>query len=240
MMTAQISVIIPCLDEAILAAERLRAIQPLRRAGHELIFVDGGSADGTAEIARPLVDRLETGPRGRALQMNRGARAARGEVLWFLHIDTRPPPGAAEQVLRSALDGPGWGRFDVRLDGERVMFRVIERMMNIRSRLTGMTTGDQGMFVHRDLFERVGGFPEIAIMEDLAISLRLKRIARPACLKERVLASGRRWERDGVWRTILLMWLLRGAYRLGADPDRLVRFYYPENCGVRGSDPRSP
>jgi rSAM/selenodomain-associated transferase 2 len=174
------------------------------------------------------------------VQMNQGARAASGDVLWFLHIDTRPPPGAAEQLLRSALDGPGWGRFDVRLDGERVMFRVIERMMNLRSRLTGMVTGDQGMFVRRDLFERVGGFPEIAIMEDLAVSRRLKRIAGPACLEERVLVSGRRWEREGVWRTILLMWMLRGAYRLGADPDRLVRVYYPEKSGAGRAGPDTP
>jgi len=194
--------IIPCLDEAAICVPRLAALQSLRHEGHELILVDGGSEDDTVGLSRPLVDLLLRGAPGRALQMNLGAEAATGDVLWFLHLDTVLPDGAVRQVLREALDGPGWGRFDVRLSGTRPIYRVVERMMNLRSRLTSMITGDQGMFVRRDLFERVGGFPEIALMEDLAISEHLKRIARPACLDGRVVTSCRRWERDGVWRTI--------------------------------------
>lgn len=227
----RISVVVPCLDEAAICVDRLEALQPIRREGHELILVDGGSGDGTVDLSRPLVDLLLPSEPGRALQMNLGAGAATGEVLWFLHLDTVLPEGACEQVLRGALDGPGWGRFDVRLSGSRSIFRVVESLMNLRSRLTGMVTGDQGMFVLRDRFERVGGFPEIALMEDLAISERLKRIARPACIRSRIVASSRRWERDGVWRTIGLMWFLRSAYRLGADPDWLARLYYPGTGG---------
>ena len=228
-----ISVVIPCLDEAAICVERLKALQPMRREGHELILVDGGSGDGTVDLSQPLVDLLLPSEPGRALQMNLGAGAAAGEVLWFLHLDTVLPEGASAQVLREAIDGPGWGRFDVRLSGSRPIFRVIESMMNLRSCLTGMVTGDQGMFVHRDRFERVGGFPEIALMEDLAISGYLKRIARPACVHSRIVTSSRRWERDGVWRTIGLMWFLRCAYRMGADPDWLARLYYPGAGGHR-------
>jgi rSAM/selenodomain-associated transferase 2 len=209
----------------------------MREEGHELILVDGGSSDGTVELSRPLVDLLLSSERGRARQMNLGAEAATGQVLWFLHLDTLPPEGASRQVLREALDGPGWGRFDVRLSGVQPLYRVIETMMNLRSRLTGMVTGDQGMFVRRELFERVGGFPEILLMEDLAISKRLKQIAKPACIRSRVVTSARRWERDGVWRTIRLMWFLRAAYRMGADPRWLAKVYYP-NVGISHALPR--
>jgi rSAM/selenodomain-associated transferase 2 len=223
-----LSVVIPCLNEAAIAELRLGALQSLRRVGHELILVDGGSTDGTPIIARPMVDRLLASPPGRARQMNLGARTARGEVLWFLHLDSELPPDAARAALQAATHGPGWGRFDVRLGGSLPMLRVVERAMSLRSRLTGIATGDQGVFVRRDLFAAVGGFPEIPLMEDIALSARLKRLARPACLRERIITSSRRWERDGVWRTILLMWTLRAAYRLGADPSRLARIYYPE------------
>jgi rSAM/selenodomain-associated transferase 2 len=231
----RISLVIPCLNEAATCVRRLEDLQHLRREGHELILVDGGSEDGTLELSRPLVDLAMASPPGRAAQMNLGAEAARGDLLWFLHLDTGLPDGAAAQVQKAATEGPGWGRFDVRLSGSRPMFRLIERMMNLRSRLTGMVTGDQCMFVRRDLFEQVGGFPRIALMEDLAISRRLKRIARPACLRSRVVTSSRRWERDGVWRTIFLMWFLRAAYFLGADPDRLARVYYPCASPTRAS-----
>lgn len=223
----RISVVTPCLNEAAICVERLAALQPLRRRGHELILVDGGSDDQTPGLSRPLVDRILLSPPGRAVQMNLGAQAATGDVLWFLHLDSQLPPGASEQVSREVADGSGWGRFDIRLSGSRPIFRVVERMMNLRSRLTGMVTGDQGMFVRRDLFERVGGFPQIALMEDLAISKRLKRVGRPVRLHSRIVTSSRRWERDGVWHTIALMWFLRSAYHLGADPAWLARRYYP-------------
>lgn len=224
---AGVSMVIPCLDEAANCVEWLEALQSLRQDGHELILVDGGSRDQTPTLSRPLVDSVLIGPAGRAVQMNLGAEAASCDVLWFLHLDSRLPNQGASLVMREAIEGPGWGRFDVRLSGNRPIFRVIERMMNLRSRLTGMVTGDQALFVRRDLFQRVGGFPPIALMEDLAISKHLKRIAHPACLDACVVTSSRRWERDGVWRTILLMWFLRFAYRLGTDPDWLARLYYP-------------
>lgn len=228
----RVSLVIPCLNEAAICVRRLEALQSLRREGHELILVDGGSDDDTRRLSAPLVDLVLTGERGRAAQMNLGAAAASGQVFWFLHLDTALPDGAALPLLRSALEGPGWGRFDVRLSGDRPLFRVIERMMNLRSCLTGMATGDHALFVRRDLFERVGGFPQIALMEDLAISKRLKRVATPACLSGPVVTSSRRWERDGVWRTVAHMWFLRTAYFLGADPGWLARRYDPEKTGI--------
>jgi rSAM/selenodomain-associated transferase 2 len=193
----------------------------------ELIVVDGGSGDGTVELARPAADRLLDAPRGRATQMNAGAEASRGEVLLFLHADTTLPP-AADDLIRSAIAaGAAWGRFDVRIDGRQPLLRVVERMMNWRSRWSGIATGDQAIFVRRDLFERVGGYPELPLMEDIALSKRLKRFAPPACLRQRVITSGRRWEKHGVLRTILLMWRLRASYFLGADPQQLaIRYGY--------------
>jgi len=232
---ADVSVVIPALDEADLCVARLDALQGLRTQGAELVLVDGGSRDATPELARARVDRLLASPPGRARQMNAGARQASGEVLWFLHLDSQVPPGAVAQLRQAAVAGPGWGRFDVRLDGRAPLLRVVERMMNLRSRLTGIVTGDQGLFVRRALFEQVGGFPEIALMEDIAISGRLRRLARPACLRPPLVTSARRWERDGIVRTILLMWLLRAAYRLGADPARLARIYYPCDTPPRAS-----
>jgi rSAM/selenodomain-associated transferase 2 len=223
----RLSVVVPALNEAVICAERLERLQPLRAAGHELILVDGGSRDGTAGLARPLVDRLLVTPAGRARQMNAGAAAAGGDVLWFLHLDSQVPTDAADRLLAAVTGGAPWGRFDLRLDGRAPMLRVVERMINLRSRVTGVATGDQGIFVTGGLFEAVGGFPELPLMEDIALSDRLRRRHRPACLTPPIVTSARRWERDGVWRTILLMWFLRGAYRLGADPRWLARVYYP-------------
>ncbi|GAB4357010.1 MAG: TIGR04283 family arsenosugar biosynthesis glycosyltransferase [Gammaproteobacteria bacterium] len=222
-----ISIIIPALNEATSLPELLTRLEPLRlREGCEVIVVDGGSEDGTADIAAGRCDRLVRSSRGRARQMNAGADAASGRILWFLHADTIPPPGAVS-AIRDVLapGGAGWGRFDVRLSSRRPILRLVAWMMNHRSRLSGIATGDQAIFVRRDWFERCGGFPEIALMEDIELSRRLKRLGRPACLGERVVTSSRRWESAGVWRTILLMWRLRLAYWLGADPARLARAY---------------
>jgi rSAM/selenodomain-associated transferase 2 len=228
-VAATISVIIPCLEEATILQSRLVVLQHLRAAGHELILVDGGSSDGSAELANPLVDRVLRSAPGRASQMNAGASEAKGDVLWFLHLDSELPPRAADAVLSAAMDGPGWGRFDIRLSGCGPLLRLVERMMNLRSCLTGIATGDQGIFVRRDLFESVGGYPEIPLMEDIELSARLRSTARPFCLSERMVTSSRRWERDGILRTILTMWFLRTAYWFGADPDWLARIYYPAN-----------
>jgi rSAM/selenodomain-associated transferase 2 len=223
---SRIAIILPVLNEEAHIAACLRALQPLREDG-ELIVADGGSRDRTAALAEPLADRVIVAPRGRAAQMNAGARQAGGEILWFLHADSLPPPGAAE-LIRAALADPNrhWGRFDVRLSGRHPALRVVETLMNLRSRLTGIATGDQGIFVRRQTFERVGGYPAIALMEDIALSRLLKRQSRPACLRQCLRTSSRRWERDGIARTILLMWSLRLAWFLGADPDRLARIYY--------------
>jgi rSAM/selenodomain-associated transferase 2 len=225
----RISVILPCLNEAPILPERLAALQPLRAAGHELVLVDGGSRDGSADIARPLVDLVLAASPGRALQMNLGAREAKGDVLWFLHVDCMLPAGAADAVLEAVRSGSDWGRFEVRLSGRSPLLRLVERMMSLRSRLSGIATGDQGVFVCRKLFQSADGFADMPLMEDIELSARLKRVARPAVIPQPILASSRRWERNGVLRTIAEMWLLRTAYWLGVDPSRLARVYYPNS-----------
>jgi rSAM/selenodomain-associated transferase 2 len=222
-----LSVIVPVLDEAATIAAQLGELVALRRQGAELLVVDGGSADGTARRARALADRVLDSVRGRAAQMNVGAAASRGEVLLFLHADTRLPLAAAGLIRAALAAGAAWGRFDVRIDGPQPLLRVVERMMNWRSRLTGIATGDQAVFVRREVFERLGGFPDLPLMEDIALAKRLKRVGRPACLRQPVLTSARRWQKHGVLRTILLMWRLRASYFFGADPRRLaVRYGY--------------
>ncbi len=226
-MSARLSIVVPVLDEGAALHGFLEHLQPLRARGHELICVDGGSRDGCVRGVEPLVDRLlETGP-GRARQMNAGAAVAAGEVLLFLHADTRLPPGADRLVAAAVGGGHPWGRFDVRLSGSQWPLRWIERAMSLRSRLSGIATGDQALFVRRDVFDRVGGYADIALMEDLDLCRRLRRLAPPACLRQRVITSSRRWERDGILRTILLMWALRLAWSVGVPPRRLARIYYP-------------
>jgi rSAM/selenodomain-associated transferase 2 len=215
----RLSVVVPVLDEAARIRDALRALAPLRARGHEVIVVDGGSSDGTAEVAAGLCDRVVNASRGRALQMNAGARAATGDMLLFLHADTRLP--AAAEIL--VFGAPIWGRFDVRIEGRHPLLKVVAWAMNLRSRLTGIATGDQAIFVRRAAFP---GFPEIALLEDVAFSAMMKRRARPACLRAKVLTSGRRWESRGVLRTIFLMWRLRLMYFFGARPDDLARLYH--------------
>jgi len=216
-----LSIVVPCLDEAERIGACLAHLAPLRARGHEVIVVDGGSTDGTPAAARGLCDVLLAAPRGRAVQMNAGARAASRAALVFLHADTRLPP-EAERQIQEALRTRLWGRFDVQIEGAHPLLRVVAWSMNLRSRLTGIATGDQAIFVLRDAF---AGFPEIALMEDVAFSRAMKRRGRPACLASRVVTSGRRWESRGVLRTIFLMWRLRLLYFFGARPERLARIY---------------
>jgi rSAM/selenodomain-associated transferase 2 len=209
----------------------LKNLSGLRARGAEVIVVDGGSRDRTVALAQPLCDRLITAPRGRAAQMNAGAGVARGDVLLFLHADTVLPADADRLVLEGlAASGRSsssriWGRFDVRIEGRHPLFPLIAATMNLRSRATGIATGDQAMFVDKRAFAAIGGFPDIALMEDIVLSRRLKRLSRPLCLRARALTSGRRWEKHGVVRTILTMWRLRLAFFLGAQPDKLAASY---------------
>jgi len=222
LVAQRLTVIVPTLNEAHGIRASLEALAPLRARGHEVIVADGGSADGTARLALDHCDHVVHAPRGRALQMNAGARAARGDALVFLHADTRLPAQADAAIL-AALESHLWGRFDVKIDGDHALLKVVACAMSLRSRLTGIATGDQAIFVRREAF---GGFPEIALMEDVAFCKAMKRRAPPACLRETVLTSGRRWESRGVLRTIVLMWRLRLMFFLGARPDDLARIYY--------------
>jgi rSAM/selenodomain-associated transferase 2 len=227
-MKPVLSIVIPALNEAAGIEATLQALQPLRLRGVELVLADGGSSDSTPTLAQPWVDAVVDAPRGRALQMNAGAARARASVLLFLHADTRLPPLADVLVLQAVQrsdQGACWGRFDVRIEGRPWMLRVVAVLMNLRSRASGIATGDQALFITRGAFERVGGFPEQPLMEDIEISRRLKRLGRPACLRARVCTSGRRWEQRGVWRTIVLMWRLRWRYWRGESPARLAEAY---------------
>ena len=225
----QVSIIVPVLEEAHTIAAALRALVPARRCGAEVIVVDGGSRDGTLSRAAPLADRAFQAPRGRAAQMNAGAAAARGDILVFLHADTILPPNAIRAVAAALSDVRVWGRFDVAISSSHPLLMVVAMLMNLRSRWSGIATGDQAIFMRRSAFEAAGGFPAIPLMEDVAISRALKRQSPPAALRDRVVTSGRRWEQHGILRTIFLMWRLRLAYALGADPRRLARHYDVEH-----------
>jgi rSAM/selenodomain-associated transferase 2 len=222
-----LSIIMPALNEAALLPGALSALAAMRSSGAEIIVVDGGSQDGTAGLARAsgLVDVIVISPPGRATQMNAGASRARGETLLFLHVDTRLPSGADTAIASGLAGSTGWGRFDVAIDGKHWLLPFIARCMSLRSRISGMATGDQAIFVSRNLFEGCGGFPDQPLMEDVALSRALKRLCAPICLRERVTTSGRRWERNGVLKTVILMWLLRLAYYFGVSPQGLALIY---------------
>jgi rSAM/selenodomain-associated transferase 2 len=219
----KLSIVTPALNEADRIEAALRALAPLRGRGCEVIVVDGGSADATRELAEPLCDRVVSSARGRAAQMNCGARHASGDALLFLHVDTLLPPDS-DLLIDQALENRLWGRFDVEIEGRHRLLKVVAWAMNLRSRLSGIATGDQAIFVRRDAFP---GFEPIALMEDIAFSREMKRLGPPACLRERARTSGRRWEKRGVLRTVVLMWRLRFLYYLGARPERLARLYEP-------------
>jgi rSAM/selenodomain-associated transferase 2 len=230
----KLSIVIPTLDEAEAIVATLSSLQALRAEGHEVIVSDGGSTDDTVAqaqglVERALADRVLIGAPGRARQMNAGAAVAHGDVLLFLHADTRLPEDAAN-AIRAAVECGQWGRFDVDITGRSGMLRVVAALMNLRSRLTGIATGDQAIFVNHGAFVAVGGYPEQPLMEDIELSRRLKKIGAPACLRERVITSGRRWEAHGVWRTILLMWRLRFDYWRGVPAAQLAHRYRPQQA----------
>jgi rSAM/selenodomain-associated transferase 2 len=237
-----VSIVIPTWREA-------RNLGPLLAglgadfARDEIIVADGGSDDGSREAVRgvPHVTLVDS-PRGRARQMNTGARAATGEILLFLHADTRLPPGAREAIVGALGDRRVVaGRFDVRFDNPGPAFRMIAALMNLRSRLSGISTGDQAIFVRRSVFEQLGGYGEIPLMEDVELTRRLKRAGRLAALRLRVTTAARKWEREGVVRTIVLMWALRLLYACGVSPARLHRWYYgPERPAAATAPIPSP
>lgn len=219
-----LAIVVPMLDEAATLPALLVHLAGWRARGCEVVLVDGGSRDDSVEMARAAGFRVLIAERGRARQMNAGAQACGRALMLFLHADTRLPE-AADAVVCAALAVQAWGRFDVHIDGRPRMLRVVAALMNLRSRLSGIATGDQAIFVRRDVFEAVGGFPDQPLMEDIELSCRLLRVSRPACLRARVRTSGRRWEQRGVWRTIALMWRLRWAYWRGVPAERLAEAY---------------
>lgn len=223
------SLIIPVRNEAAQIERRLRELQALREQGFEVLVVDGDSSDQSMALAGPLVDKLLAAKPGRAAQMNVGAEAASGDWLIFLHLDTGLPGQAAQLLTQIANQERSlWGWFDVRLDNTRWPYRLIAASMNLRARITRVCTGDQTLFVRRDFFWAQQGFPDLPLMEDVAISKRLRARARPTVLRPPVTTSSRRWEQNGVLATILLMWRLRFLYFLGVGPERLARYYYPD------------
>jgi rSAM/selenodomain-associated transferase 2 len=221
----RLSIVVPALNEAAGITATLQALAPLRAAGHEVIVVDGGSHDATAALAAPHASQVLHSEAGRARQMNAGAAAARGEVLLFLHADTRLPAQAASAITQALQRGARWGRFDVHIEGRSAWLPVVGFMMNWRSRLTGIATGDQALFVQAALFHQLGGFAALPLMEDIELTRRLRAVARPACLRERVRTSGRRWDTRGAWPTIVLMWRLRWRYWRGTPAEELARAY---------------
>ncbi len=218
------SIIIPALNEAASIQGCLLALQPLRDHA-EIIVVDGGSRDNTIELATPYADKILSSEQGRARQMNQGAKQATGDILLFLHADTELPEHALSLITQQLTPEKPWGRFDIQLRGESVMFTIIAFMMNWRSRLTGIATGDQVLFVSRATFNAVGGYPDISLMEDIALSSALKKISSPVCLTAKVNSSARRWQQYGIYKMILLMWSLRLRYWLGQDPHYLAELY---------------
>ncbi len=222
----RISIIIPVCNEAAVIVGTLERLQRYRKAGHQLILVDGGSGDATVSLATPWVDQLLVCAPGRARQMNHGAQQATGDWLLFLHADTQLPEAMDGLIKHHLQSESTWGRFDLRLSGRHWIFRIVERMINLRSRWTGIATGDQALFVCRDTFEKIGGFASIALMEDIDLSRRLKKMAAPVCISQPVITSSRRWEERGICRTIFQMWWLRLLYFCGVTPEKLVKIYY--------------
>ena len=231
MSTLKLSIIIPCLNEAKNIVATLSRLQSLRARGHEVILSDGGSRDKTVELARALVDHCIDSATGRAAQMNAGAITASGDILCFLHADTLAPENI-DKIILNALSSstkiktPQWGFFCIQLSGAAWPFRIIERLINIRSCTTHIATGDQGVFIQKALFNQLSGFADIPLMEDIELTKRLKKIAQPVCIKHnRLITSSRRWEKHGIIRTVILMWKLRLAYFLGTNESMLSKAY---------------
>lgn len=222
-----LSIIIPVLNEQENIRGLLKLLQSARNRGAELVVVDGSSTDLSCEVAEPLCDHLVHSERGRAKQMNAGAARASGKLLWFLHADSIPSDAALDRLRKICDSGENvWGRFDISMSGSHFLLKMVAFMMNIRSSVTGIATGDQGIFIHRNLFEEVNGFPDLLLMEDISICRELKKIMMPLCCREKLVTSSRKWEEKGILRTIMLMWWIRFSYAMGSDPKKLYQQYY--------------
>lgn len=217
---------VPVHNEIAALPDVLPRLRRLRETpGVDVIVVDGGSDDGSLELLRASGLNCVSAPLGRASQMNAGAAAGRGDVLLFLHADTRLPADACAQIDAAVQKGALGGFFRVRLDSRRPVLRLVGRMVTLRSGLTGVGTGDQAIFVTREAFTQLGGFPPLPLFEDVELCTRLRRLGRIVRLDGMVVTSARRWENHGPWRTILRMWLLRAGYTIGLSPRVLARYY---------------
>ena len=224
-MKPTLSIIIPVLNEGSILEARLRALQFVRAEGAELIVIDGGSTDDSVRIAEPLCTQLCQSKPGRATQMNQGAARAQGEYLLFLHADTVLSKDCLDALLAALASRPVWGRFDVSIEGAHPLLPLTAAMMNWRAKWTSVATGDQGIFVSTERFRALGGFPEMPLMEDVALSKMLRRVERPARVSASLLTNGRRWDQGGWLRTVLRMWGLRFAYWSGINAQTLARCY---------------
>ena len=221
-----ISIIIPVLNEERVIKTLLQQLQPYRAQGHEVIVVDGGSCDKTVSVSKSLADKVIQSVPGRATQMNHGAAQASNDILWFLHADTTLHQEAIKKIQFYLIDkDKDWGHFNIKLSGENILFRLIEKMINIRSCMTSIVTGDQGIFVKRKSFEQVKGYSALPLMEDIDLSRKLRKISRAVCVKENLTTSSRRWEEKGIISTVFLMWRLRFLYWLGVSADKLAAQY---------------
>ncbi|MCW9030480.1 MAG: TIGR04283 family arsenosugar biosynthesis glycosyltransferase [Gammaproteobacteria bacterium] len=221
-----VSIIIPALNEESSIKNLLQQLQVSRQQGHEVIVVDGGSEDQTIAVSTLLADKVIQSDPGRAVQMNKGAVQASGDILWFLHADSVISENAIKNIQFNLNEqNKDWGRFNIKLSGLHYMFRIIEKMINFRSCLSSIATGDQGIFIKRKVFDDVGGYSNIPLMEDIDISKKLRAQSRSVCIKETLTTSSRRWEKNGILSTILLMWRLRFLYWLGISADKLASQY---------------
>lgn len=238
-----LSIIVPVLNEARTIAGVLNTLRPFRQRGAEIIVVDGGSDDDTAQLAQPLADRVVKAPRGRAAQMNEGAKVASGFIFLFLPTETRLPPDADTQMMVGRnRDTSVWGRFDMHLTGRHPLLPIVARILNWRSRMSGIASSEQAIFVQRETFFRLGGFADIPVMDDVEMSKRLKAISPPICVTSRVTVPGKRFDREGFWTTLRMMWLMRFRYRTGMKPAEILKRYGPDRprktkASSRGSAP---
>lgn len=224
-MLNKISIIIPCLNEEENILETLLPLQKSRQRGHEIILCDGGSTDSTITLSTPYVDKIITSNKGRAIQMNNGAASATGNIFCFLHADTIATENIDSLIISALHSNKLWGRFNIRLNNNKWPFRIIESLINIRSCISGIASGDQGIFIHSSVFNKLDGFKNQPLMEDIELSKRLKKITRPACIKDTLITSSRRWEKHGIIQTVILMWTLRLKYFLGTPVEKLHTRY---------------